>query len=179
MSRLLVYKDTSPAQPVFNSIDPIEIAAELKKIHVGFQRWENSVRLAEDASAEEILSAYRPYLNTLMGDTGAGSADIVKLTPGHPQAEILREKFLAEHTHIEPEIRFFVSGSGHFVLHENGYVYDTYCENGDLIMVPAGIKHWFDAGPQPNFTALRVFTDTAGWVAHFTGDNISKRFPVA
>lgn len=179
MSRLLVYEDHSPAIPLFNSTDALEISAELKKIQVGFQRWEGGANLVSNAAAEDILTTYRPYLDSLMGETGAGSADVVKLTPDHPQAAALRQKFLAEHTHTEPEIRFFVSGSGHFILHEGGRVYDVLCEKDDLIFVPADIKHWFDAGPQPNFIALRVFTDSSGWVAHFTGDDISSRFPVA
>jgi 1,2-dihydroxy-3-keto-5-methylthiopentene dioxygenase len=178
MSRLLVYKDMSPSFPLFDSFDAEEIAVELKKISVGFQRWEISIS-SENVSTQDILNAYQPYLDSLMGDTGAGSADVVNLTPDHPEAAALRMKFLAEHIHTEPEVRFFVSGSGRFVLHEQGHVYDTYCEKGDLIFVPAGIKHWFDAGPRPDFTALRVFTDTAGWVPHFTGDDISSRFPAA
>lgn len=179
MSRLRIYKDSSPAKPIFDSTDPEDIGVQLKKIDVKFQRWENSLELDENASTEDILSAYRPHLDILMGSTGAGSADVVKLTPDHPQADALRKKFLAEHIHTEAEIRFFVSGSGHFVMHEHGHVYDMHCKKGDLIFVPAGIKHWFDAGPQPDFTAVRVFTDTAGWVAHFTGDDISSHFPVA
>ncbi len=63
-------------------------------------------------------------------------------------------------------------------MHVQGRVYDAYCEAGDLISVPANTKHWFDAGERPFFTALRVFTDQAGWVAHFTGDTISSRFAV-
>ncbi|MBU6396734.1 MAG: acireductone dioxygenase [Rhodospirillales bacterium] len=179
MSRLMVYDDHLPGHPVFDSTSPEDIAVELQKIQVKFRRWAGVAGLAADAPTEEILNAYRPYLDALMGETGAGSADVVKLNPGHPQATALRKKFLAEHTHTEPEIRFFVSGSGHFVLHDNGRVYDVLCEKNDLIFVPAGIKHWFDAGPQPCFVALRVFTDSTGWVAHFTGDDISSRFPVA
>ena len=103
----------------------------------------------------------------------------MKLHPEHPQAAALREKFLEEHTHSEPEIRFFVAGSGHFVLHENGKVYDILCEKDDLIQVPAGIKHWFDAGLKPSFIALRVFTDMSGWVAQYTGETIAERFPAS
>ncbi|MGE4483032.1 1,2-dihydroxy-3-keto-5-methylthiopentene dioxygenase [Acidocella sp.] len=179
MSRLRIYGANAPGSMVFDSTDPKEVAEELNKINVGFERWKSPVDLAADAPAETILNAYRPYLDILMGETGAGSADVIKLTPEHPQATAMREKFLSEHTHSEPEIRFFVSGSGHFVMHADGHVYDAFCEQGDLIHVPAGIKHWFDAGPKPNFTALRVFTDSSGWVAHFTGDDISSRFPVA
>ena len=114
-----------------------------------------------------------------MGSMGAGSADVVKLTPEHPDAPALRQKFLAEHVHTEDEIRFFVAGGGHFVMHVNGRIYDAFCVAGDLISVPAETRHWFDAGAAPHFTALRVFTDSSGWVAHFTGDGISERFPVA
>lgn len=179
MSRLTIYADTTPGQPLFDSTDPALMAAQLREINVGFERWESPVQFTPDTPADEILAAYKPYLDALMGATGAGSADVVKLTPDHPHADSLRAKFLNEHTHSEPEIRFFVAGSGHFVLHENGRVYDALCEQGDLIHVPAGIKHWFDAGAKPNFTALRVFTDESGWVAQFSGDDISSRFPSA
>jgi cupin superfamily acireductone dioxygenase involved in methionine salvage len=125
MSRLTIYEDSTPGVAVFCSEDPVAVAAELTKIGVDFARWESPVHLADDAGAEEILAAYRPYLDALMGATGAGSADVVKLTPDNPAAPALREKFLQEHTHSEDEIRFFVQGSGHFVIHENGRVYDA------------------------------------------------------
>lgn len=179
MTRLIVYADDAPGAPLFDSSDPRAIAPVLREIAVGFERWDAPVHLPPDAADDAILDAFRPYLDALMGATGAGSADVVKLTPEHPQAAALREKFLAEHTHSEPEIRFFVAGSGHFVLHEGGKVYDILCEKDDLIEVPAGIRHWFDAGLNPFFTALRVFTDTSGWIAHYTGDDISRRFPLA
>jgi len=114
-----------------------------------------------------------------MGYLGAaGSADVISLTPEHPQKDAMRAKFLQEHTHTEDEIRFFVRGGGNFVLHVDGKVWDARCEQGDLISVPGGAKHWFDAGTEPRFTALRVFLDTSGWVPHYTGDDIAARFPV-
>ena len=179
MSRLTIYEDHTPGAAVFCAEDAGAVAAELSKIGVDFARWESPVKLSGEEPAEEILAAYRPYLDALMGATGAGSADVIKMTPDNPAAPALREKFLKEHTHSEDEIRFFVQGSGHFVIHENGRVYDAFCEQGDLLRVPANAKHWFDAGKKPLFTALRVFTDTSGWVAQFTGDDISSRFPVA
>ncbi|WP_298281030.1 acireductone dioxygenase [Acidocella sp.] len=179
MTRLTVYDDREPERILFTSSDPAAIAPKLREINVGFERWDAPIHISPDAESETILDAFRPYLNTLMGATGAGSADVVKLTPDHPMAGALREKFLQEHTHSEDEIRFFVAGSGHFVIHEGGKVYVALCEAGDLIRVPAGARHWFDAGRAPEFTALRVFTHTEGWVAQFTGDTISDRFPLA
>jgi 1,2-dihydroxy-3-keto-5-methylthiopentene dioxygenase len=178
MSQLVIFDDLRPEHPVISTQNPETITRELAAIGVQFERWESPVAISPDDAPEVILNAYKPYLDGLMGDTGAGSADVIKLMPDNPAAPALREKFLAEHIHTEDEIRFFVHGGGHFVLHINGRVYDAFCEAGDLISVPAHTRHWFDAGEKPLFTALRVFTDTSGWVPHYTGDAISQRFPV-
>jgi 1,2-dihydroxy-3-keto-5-methylthiopentene dioxygenase len=177
MSRLTVYRDDAPQQPILLTEDADAIARELKAIGVRFERWESPVALSPDDSAETILAAYRPYLDALMGATGAGSADVIKLTPDNPAAPAMRAKFLSEHIHTEDEVRFFVHGAGNFVMHVDGRIWDAHCVQGDLISVPANTKHWFDAGDRPFFTALRVFTDTSGWVPEYTGDTISERFP--
>jgi 1,2-dihydroxy-3-keto-5-methylthiopentene dioxygenase len=179
MSRLTVFEDVRPSAPLIDTTDAAAMASTLKEIGVQFERWDSPVSLSPDDSAEVILEAYRPYLDGLMGANGAGSADVIKLTPDNPAVPAMRQKFLSEHIHTEDEIRFFVHGSGHFVMHVNGRVYDAHCTAGDLISVPTNTKHWFDAGEKPFFTVLRVFTDTSGWVAHYTGDTISERFPVA
>jgi 1,2-dihydroxy-3-keto-5-methylthiopentene dioxygenase len=167
MSRLTIYRDDAPDSPVLKTEDAAAMAEALGAIGVRFERWDSPVTLSPDDDAETILAAYRPYLDTLMGASGSGSADVIKLTPEHPQAAPLRAKFINEHSHTEDEVRFFVHGSGNFILHLNGRIYDAHCAAGDLISV------------RPFFTALRIFTDTSGWVPHFTGDDISTRFPAA
>ncbi|HEY4252006.1 MAG TPA: acireductone dioxygenase [Roseomonas sp.] len=177
MSRLTVW-DAATGAETFNTQDPADIAATLDAIGVRFERWDG-VETADDATPEQILAAYKPHLDALMGTSGAGSADVLSLTPDHPMKDALRQKFLDEHIHTEDEVRFFVRGGGHFVLHIGGHVWDAHCTQGDLISVPANTRHWFDAGPEPRFTALRIFTDTSGWVPHYTGTDLAKRFPVA
>jgi 1,2-dihydroxy-3-keto-5-methylthiopentene dioxygenase len=179
MSRLTVYRDSAPETPVLRTEDAAEIAAALAPIGVRFERWDSPVALRPEDDAETILAAYRPYLDQLMGSSGAGSADVLKLTPDNPNKDALRAKFLDEHTHTEDEVRFFVHGSGNFIMHVDGRIFDAHCTAGDLISVPAHTKHWFDAGDAPFFTALRIFTDTSGWVPHYTGEKISARFPAA
>jgi 1,2-dihydroxy-3-keto-5-methylthiopentene dioxygenase len=179
MSRLTVYRDDAPGAPELRTEELDGIVAALEPIGVSFERWDSPVPVTGDDAPEVLLDAFRPHLDRLMGSTGAGSADVIKLTPDHPQVRPMREKFLSEHLHTEPEMRFFVHGSGNFILHVDRRVYDVHCTQGDLIGVPAGMKHWFDAGERPSFTVLRVFTDTTGWVAHYTGDGISERFPAA
>lgn len=107
-----------------------------------------------------------------MGPGDACSADVLRLAPDTPNASALRTTFLAEHNYIEGEMRFFVKGGGSFVPYVDGHVYEAHYNAGDLISVPAGTKHWFDAGERPSFTALRVLQDTTGWTPHYTGDAI-------
>src|ERR1051325_289093 len=45
----------------------------------------------------------------------------------------VRVKFLAEHTHSEDEVRYFVDGSGLFWFHQaDAPVYRVKCEKGDF-----------------------------------------------
>lgn len=177
MSRLTIW-DAASNTTLSVTADPAEISESLAAIGVRFERWPLA-HLAADAPAEAVLEAYRPRLNAFMGETGAGTADVLKLTPDHPMKQALREKFLSEHTHTEDEVRFFHAGTGNFVLHMEGRVFDAHCTAGDLISVPANSKHWFDAGEAPNFAVLRIFTDTTGWAPHYTGTDMAERFPAA
>jgi 1,2-dihydroxy-3-keto-5-methylthiopentene dioxygenase len=179
MSRLTIYADHAPDTPELRTEDAAVMARELSRIGVRFERWDSPVTLPEGAAPEAVLAAYKPHLDALMGDSGAGSADVISLDPDNPNVPALRQKFISEHTHTEDEVRFFVRGSGNFIMHVDGRVFDAHCTQGDLISVPANTRHWFDAGPEPRFTALRIFTDTSGWVPHYTGDLVSERFPAA
>jgi 1,2-dihydroxy-3-keto-5-methylthiopentene dioxygenase len=179
MSRLTITPEDSPGRPSLRTEDPSRIAEALRPIGVRFERWTLAAGVSPDAPADDILAAYRPYLDQLMGDTGAGTADVIRLRPGNDAYPAMRAKFIDEHTHTEDEVRFFVHGAGNFILHVEGQVFDVHCTQNDLISVPAFVKHWFDAGEQPDFTVLRVFTDTTGWTPHYTGDSISARFPAS
>ncbi|WP_350608620.1 cupin domain-containing protein, partial [Pseudoalteromonas sp. MER144-MNA-CIBAN-0113] len=90
----------------------------------------------------------------------------------------LRKKFLFEHTHNEDEVRFFVKGQGLFCLHLGNKVYQVLCQQGDLISVPELTPHWFDMGSDPEFTAIRLFNNTEGWVAKSTDSSIAEQFPL-
>lgn len=177
MSRLIVHDGTTNAVQL-DTTDGDAIARELAGIGVRFERWPVA-DLPAGAEADAVLAAYKPRLDAFMGETGAGTADVIKLDPSHPMKDAMRAKFLSEHTHTEDEVRFFHEGTGNFVLHVGGRVYDAHCARGDLISVPANVTHWFDAGTEPDFTVLRVFTDTTGWTPHYTGSDMAERFPAA
>ncbi len=179
MSRLTITPDQTPGSPTLRTENPAEITKALAAIGVRFERWTPPQPVSPDAPADEILAIFKPHLDGLMGETGAGTADVIKLAPGGEGYPAMRAKFIDEHTHTEDEVRFFVHGSGNFILHVDGKVYDAHCTENDLISVPANVKHWFDAGEAPFFTVLRVFTDTTGWTPHYTGEKISTLFPAS
>ncbi|TAM95326.1 MAG: cupin [Rhodanobacteraceae bacterium] len=177
MSRLRVYDQREPARPLATQFDHAMIARTLGEVGVRFERWDTSKPVAPGASQDEVIAAYRDDIERLKHEKGYRAVDVISLTADHPQKDALRQKFLSEHTHSEDEVRFFVAGQGQFTLHIGARVYDVLCEQGDLIGVPDGTRHWFDMGPNPHFVAIRLFTNPEGWVATFTGEDIAERFP--
>lgn len=177
MSRLRIFAEEHPDQPLLATSDHVQIAHELSAIGVGFEQWRATQPIAPGASSDEVMAAYRADIDRLVSERGFKSIDVVSIAPDHPDREQMRAKFLDEHFHKEDEVRFFVAGSGLFTLHVDGKVYEIQCAQGDLIAIPDSTPHWFDMGPEPSFVAIRFFTESDGWVGHFTGTDIAQRFP--
>ena len=178
MSRLTIYNETDSATPVLDSRDRQVMADELSALGIRFEQWAAHAPLAADADQDTVLAAYRDDVDRLMREGRYGSADVVRMKPDHPDRAAMREKFLREHTHSDDEVRFFVEGSGAFYIHASARVHMVVCEAGDLLSVPAGTTHWFDASDAPFFTAIRIFVSPEGWVASYTGSDIASRFPL-
>lgn len=177
MSAITVYADDNPQQVLLHSDEGDKIHDLLAGIGVNFERWQAACEVQPQMSGAEIIAAYGEQIERLKRSGGYVTVDVVNMSPDHPQKDEFRQKFLAEHTHSEDEVRFFVAGQGMFYLHVEGRVYQVLCCKDDLISVPANITHWFDMGPAPRFSAIRLFNDPAGWVANFTGSTIAGQFP--
>ncbi len=178
MSKLTVYKESDGTTPLHSTEDFDDIVATLGSAGIRLERWQADRDIADDADSDAIIAAYQAEIDRLVADGGYQTWDVVSMHPDHPDKDEFRTKFLAEHTHSEDEVRFFVRGHGLFVLHIEDRVYSMLCEKDDLISVPANTRHWFDMGPNPTFTAIRLFNNPEGWVAQFTGDTIASRFPL-
>ena len=176
MSELKVFNDAQPGAAIAWSNDPGTIATLLGGVGVRFEQWSATAELAPGAAQQTVLDAYRADIERLQANGGYSTVDVISMTPDHPERTALRGKFLAEHTHSEDEVRFFVAGHGLFSLHIGARVFEVTCTRGDLIGVPDGTRHWFDMGPNPSFTAIRLFTNPAGWVAEMTGSPIAHSF---
>lgn len=177
MSRLRIFAEAKPEQPGLVLDEHEAIAAQLNLRGVRFERWAVDESIQPGAAPEAVIAAYGKDIARLRAEGGYQAVDVVSLGPDHPQRAEFRQKFLQEHTHAEDEVRFFVAGRGLFTLHIGTEVLEVLCEQGDLISVPAGTRHWFDMSERPFFVAVRLFTNPAGWVANFTGETIAERFP--
>lgn len=177
MTNLTIFDETDSNAIRLDTRDVADIITALGGIGVSFERWTPSAPLPADADDKALLAAYDADIRRLAELGGYKSFDVIRMLPDSPRREEMRAKFLDEHVHEDDEVRFFVEGSGMFYLHAGGRVHMLLCEAGDLIKVPAGLRHWFDMGPAPRFCAIRLFTTPEGWVAKFTGEPIARSFP--
>lgn len=173
---LRIFDQARPEVVLEQCSQPDGIASRMARVGVQYARWKLAHGLDPDADAAAVRACYRDEIDAMMSANGYGSFDVISVSPATPDLAALRGKFLAEHTHAEDEVRFFVHGHGLFTLHLGDKVYELLCTAGDLLNVPAGTRHWFDMGPHPDFKAIRLFTNPDGWVAELTGDAIASRF---
>lgn len=158
--------------------DQNEIKDFLAERGVWFDQWEASEEFADDADQDTVLSAYAHVLQPYMDSNGYQTADVISVHPKMENLDVLKTKFLTEHTHSEDEVRFFVDGEGlfWFNMENDNPVFCVICQKGDLISVPANTKHWFDFGPKMFVKAIRVFIDQSGWVPNYTSSGVDAKY---
>lgn len=172
MSYVAVYPVASPDTPnkVLTHFD--DIAATLAELGVRFERWQPAP-IEKGASDAQLIAAYQAQIDAL----GYADVGVLSVTNDHPQKDELRAQFLDERRYREDHVRFFIAGQGLFALHIGDYVYAVRCEKNDLLVIPAGMAHWFDIGENPHFVALQFFNSAQGGVPELTGDKLARQFP--
>lgn len=157
--------------------NPAEIASFLAPFGIQYERWEVAGRLTPASTDAEILAAYAPEIDRLKKQGGYVTADVINVKPDTPNLDAMLQKFSKEHTHSEDEVRFIVEGRGVFHIHpDSGPVFALQLEEGDLINVPAGTKHWFDLCSERRIRAIRLFLDPSGWTPAYTDSNLHARY---
>ena len=80
--------------------DELGIRAELATVGVDYERWDLS-RVPEDASADEVLTAYADEIEEMKRLGGYPTADVIDVNPETPGLDVMLRKFDREHTHSE------------------------------------------------------------------------------
>jgi len=139
----------------------------------GVDRLPENLRKDYELSEEkqkEIIKAYEKELKELKEKMGYITEDIVVLWEKTPNLEGLEAKFKREHHHTDDEVRFVIDGSGVFPVNIGDDIMDIYVEAGELIVVPAGARHWFELDENKKIKCIRVFKTPAGWEAIYEKD---------
>ena len=174
-SKLNVYDENVPAQPLVATTDGAEIARLLGEVGVRFERWTAEQELPADADSAAVLAAYAASVKRVQADGGYGTVESCAWPKARRTPRRCGQKFLDEHSHTEDEVRLLRRGFRRVLPASHGKVYQAICVRGDLISVPAGTPHWFDMGPDPEFTAIRWFNNQEGWVPQYSGTEIAAR----
>jgi 1,2-dihydroxy-3-keto-5-methylthiopentene dioxygenase len=175
MTTLSVYPQASPEQPNKVLTHAEDIASTLAEVGVRFAHSPLPVVLPADASSEAVLSAYQTQIQQLHSDTGLTAVDVLSFASTCAQTVELREGFLQEHTYTVDQVLLCVAGRGLLAVHIGEQVFELLCGKGDLVVLPAGTRHWLDIGEQPDLLAIRLRA-TADDTASLTGDPLSERF---
>ena len=94
MSRLRIFDENDPGQPLFASSDGPAIAAELEKIGVTFERWQANQPIAPGATPEQVMDAYRADIDRLVAERGFKTVDVVSIAPDNPNRGEMRSRSL-------------------------------------------------------------------------------------
>lgn len=126
---------------------------------------------------QSILDLYASDISGLKARQSYLTQDIVVLSGATPNLDAILEKFRREHHHTDDEVRFVVDGSGTFTVRKNDLIFDVTVAAGDLIVVPAYTRHWFDLTPERKIKCIRIFKDPAGWVAVYDEPAVARILP--
>ncbi|MFD2471919.1 cupin [Amycolatopsis silviterrae] len=142
MTLLTVWPDDQPRHVLLRTEDTGAIVAELARIGAGFARWPvDGGGLAE----AELLARYQERVDARIAGPGYHAVDVLVGEPG-----------LVERSANGAEDRFFAQGSAVWYLHAGREVHAVLCEPGDVLTIPAHVRHWHDGGARPDHVTIRV-----------------------
>ncbi|MDX1297425.1 MAG: acireductone dioxygenase [Pseudomonas sp.] len=157
MSSLTVYHQSSPEHPNKLLSHAEDIASTLAAVGVQFSQVPVQQPVIAGTAGAEVIAANRVQIDQLMSTHGYAAAEVLSLCDergeGSELARSLRQEQLCPSAHLH----YYLAGRGVLALHIGEYVYSLLCEKNDLVLLPAGTAHWFDAGEHPRFAVLRMF----------------------
>ncbi|MCO7517259.1 oxidase [Pseudomonas guariconensis] len=173
MSILSVFHPSSPELPNKVLTHHDDITATLAEQGLRFVHRPHELRVRPGSGQDEVMAACSGLLDQLMSEHGGAAFTLLNRDGVDPGQIDLRD----EHVHDADEVFAVVTGRGQVSLRVNDYVFAVLCEKGDVLVVPAGVRRWFDLGDAPFCLALRVFGSEQGMPPRFTGDDSARQFP--
>jgi len=178
LSLLTLYHQSNMHTPDVVTSNEDDISHYLQADGIRMEHWPLKASEIGDRMAEsDVLQHYALNIKQAKQDLAHTQVDIVNIQPGDSRAIGLRDKYLSEHTHEEDEARFLLSGSLLLYIHVNERIHVVQCVAGDYIVVPKGVKHWLDIGPEPDYQCIRIYNDIAALNNNYTGSYVAESTP--
>ena len=175
MTSLSVYPQASPEQPYKVLTYAEDIASTLAEVGVRYAHWPAPTGLALNGDVEAVLAAYQAQIKQLISETGLTAVDVLSPAADPAQNTELRDCLLQERTYGVDQVLLCVAGRGLLAVHIGEQVFELLCGKGDLVLLPAGTRHWLDMGEKSDLLAIRLLANTDA-AASVTSDTISERF---
>lgn len=135
----------------------------LSKYALYIEFWEPE---ATDKSISNPLIKYKNQIEKLKKKFGYASADCCELNTKNPNLDKILQPFMKEHHHTDDEVRFTVEGEGIFGVNPLcDPPFEVFVEPGDLLVVPANTRHWFELTNKKNICCIRIFKENPKWEA--------------
>ncbi len=119
-----------------------------------------------DPNISDPLVKYANQIQRLKKRFNYASADVCSMNSNTKNMDKMLDAFVKEHHHTDDEVRFTVDGEGMFGVNPiTDPPFEVYVETGDLLLVPANTRHWFELTDKKNICCIRVFKDKPKWEA--------------
>ena len=147
--------------------DKNEAKAFLQKYGLYAEFWEPEISDPRVEAIHELpLQKYKNQIEKLKTKLGYASADCCSLNTSNPNLDKILQPFKKEHHHTDDEVRFTVEGEGIFGVNPlTDAPFEVFVEPGDLLVVPAMTRHWFELTEKKNICCIRIFKENPKWEA--------------
>lgn len=173
MSILSVFHHASPLQPSKVLTHHEDIAATLAEQGVRFAHQPHELRIRPGGEEQAVLGEARYWLDALMTEQGSRAYRLLD----HDSAATVDANLRDEQVHEADEVFAVITGRAQVSLRLGEQVFAVLCEKGDVLVIPAGTRRWFDLGETPFCLAARLFSSEQGAQGRITGDSIARAFP--
>lgn len=178
MSKLAFYTQFNLQKPYKVSEDACQFSGDLAEVGVRIEKWPTLAHLPSAPILEEdILKIYAKEISRVKSEYSYTQVDLATMKPNDAFAISVRGRYLSEHTHEEDEVRFFLAGKVLIYLNINQKIHILECSRGDFVIIPAGVKHWMDIGPKPDFSVIRWFNSKKAFINNFTASFAAEATP--
>lgn len=178
MSKLAFYTQFNLQKPYKVSEDANAFSEDLAKVGVRVEQWPTMPHLSSTPILEEdVFKIYAKEINRVKSEYNYNHVDLATMRPNDAFAVSIRGRYLSEHTHEEDEVRFFLEGKALIYLNIDGLIHILECTCGDFVLIPAGVKHWMDIGPKPEFSVIRWFNSKSAFINNFTESFAAEATP--